>query len=123
MQWQSRQIDERELLLQLGGALTVENAEELCRVLRDALAAAPMVRVELATDSETDLAGLQLFCAAHRSSLICGGRFSLQTETPENFRAAVRAAGLPRPTGCTVDPDNQCLWLGERYEQDHHDRG
>lgn len=115
MRCQQEPTGDDGLLLRLDGAVTVENAEELCQILREALAAAPRVRVELATDCEADTAGLQLFCAAHRTALANGNRFTLKAQTPENFRATLQNAGLLRSKGCRLDPDNQCIWLGANH--------
>jgi len=114
MEWKMEQDEDHNLVLRLAGRLTVENARELREALRSALAESKQVRVELAGDVEADLCGLQLFCAAHRSSLAGGGRFSINSAT-DNFCQVARRAGLPRHRGCTVNPDNQCLWLGGNF--------
>lgn len=114
MEWQMEQDKDNNLVLRLAGRLTVENARELREALGAALAKSKRVRVELAGDVEADLCGLQLFCAAHRSSLAGGGRFRID-QAAEHFRQAARRAGLPRQQGCTANPDNQCLWLGGNF--------
>jgi anti-anti-sigma regulatory factor len=112
MQWQMEQQDKDLAILRLNGQLTVEYMGELRKVLLDAMAAAATVLVELGSDSEADIAGLQMLCSAHRTFVARGGKFALKQGTSEAFRRIVRDAALLRHQGCSLNPHDNCLWIG-----------
>jgi anti-anti-sigma regulatory factor len=113
MHWGIEQDGEQKVLLRLSGSLTVQYAGELRQALMEALAAAGTVSIEFGEDLEIDIAGLQLLCSAHRTSLAGGRRLFLQKTAPATFRQGVEAAGLLRRQGCSLDTHQDCLWIGD----------
>jgi anti-anti-sigma regulatory factor len=114
MHWSMEQdAEQKEVLLRLSGALTVENAGELRNAFLAALATATTVTVDLGEVQAADIAGLQMFCSAHRTSLAGGKKLFFNRRVPEAFRQAVETAGLLRSQGCSLNPRSDCLWTGE----------
>jgi len=112
MEWHLSQTGEEETILHLRGHLTVEHTEELRHVLLGIIADADTVTIEIDQDLETDIAGLQMLCSAHRTFVAKSKKLALRPGTPEPFRQLVRDAGLLRHQGCTLNPHNNCLWIG-----------
>lgn len=113
MEWQMEPQEEGNLALRLSGNLTVENAEQLQTVLRQALARCPRVRIEPSGELAADLCGLQLLCAAHRTARAGGGSLVLAPGATA-LQTAAQRAGLRQRPDCGAIPGNQCLWQGDR---------
>ena len=112
MEWNLEQQGEKAVALRLRGPLTVEYAGELRTVLLDIAATAATVTIELDPRLEADVAGLQMFCSAHRTFVARGKTLILKQGTPDAFRDLVRDAGLLRHQGCSLNPHDNCLWIG-----------
>lgn len=112
MKWTLEQKGDQAVTLRLEGPLTLEHAEELRNALREGLSKSLSVTIELADQIEVDLSCLQLFCAAHRSALASRKKLNLRRGVPESFRNLVESAGFIRHQGCTLNPYQDCLWVG-----------
>jgi anti-anti-sigma regulatory factor len=112
MQWGMEREGEQKVVLRLSGSLTVQYAGELRQALMEALSTAGTVSIELSDDLEIDIAGLQMLCSAHRTSLASGRKLFLKRTVPALFRQGVEAAGLLRQKGCSLNPQEDCLWTG-----------
>jgi len=112
MDWHLEQRGEEAVVLQLRGPLTVEHTGELRKVLLDLMGGAATVTIELAPDLEADVAGLQMLCSAHRTFVARGRTLTLKQGAPESFQRLVRDAGLLRHQGCSLNPHDNCLWIG-----------
>lgn len=100
------------LVVSVGGAVTVQSVGELKESLLQALAGAEQLCLDLSGVTEIDLAGLQLLCAAHRSSLQHNKRFCISTGENDIIGTAGMEAGFQRHVGCSLDKDKTCLWVG-----------
>jgi ABC-type transporter Mla MlaB component len=112
MRWTLEQKSEEAVTLRLEGPLTLEHAGELRSALREGMSGARAVTIELAEQVEADLSCLQLFCAAHRSALANRKKLHLRKGVPESFLILVESAGFIRHQGCTLNPYQDCLWIG-----------
>ena len=103
--------DEEQQVGQLlvDGPVTVDQVAQLKELLLQALGQAHMVRVELSRVGQVDIAGLQLFCAAHRLACGCGKELKL-SGGEERFQALAGTAGFARSVWCNVREKSPCLW-------------
>jgi len=98
--------------LALGGALTLDSANELRDILRQALDSVSELTVELAHDTEADLSCLQLLCSAHQTAINAGQQMSLCTNNSQQFQEVSCLAGLCRHQKCAIRPQEKCLLAG-----------
>jgi ABC-type transporter Mla MlaB component len=98
--------------LAMSGALTVVNAVEILKRVRDALAQTDDLLVTVDEDSEVDVSFLQILCSAHRTAAAQNKCFKLNIKKTRAFEGAARAAGYIRRKGCSRDRDGSCLWAG-----------
>lgn len=103
----------KELIL--GGALTIENASAIRKMLMKMLLKEDEVVVCVDPDVSVDLSFLQLLCSAHRTASNLGKSFLLRSPDSGNFTAAVENAGYVRIKGCSHDKYGTCLWSGGRH--------
>lgn len=97
--------------IKLDGDLTLQTAEELKQVLKQALAAADEITIALGNLQDVDLSALQLLCSAHRSAVRQKKRITLTGKAPRAFTEAAEAAGYLKLTGCKLDIEKGCLWM------------
>ncbi len=102
---EQRQVGE----LVVSGALTVTQVRELKGLLIDAIGQAPLVQVDLGRVEQVDIAGLQLFCAAHRLADANGKRLSICTAS-EAVLQLVNTAGFAHPLVCDQGRRSACIW-------------
>ncbi len=100
------------LVLTVEGAMTVQYAGELRDHLLAAFEKAPRIMADLRGVTEIDVAGLQLLCSAHRSSVAANKTFTITHEPGSVVWEAAGAAGQLRQTGCVVDVCHTCIWTG-----------
>lgn len=99
-------------ILALKGALTIERVSDLKNMLIEAFSRKDHVVLDLKGVTEVDLACLQLFCSAHRTSLEMHKQMTLESGQSEAFQQAVRDGGFT-PSACShKDPHQSCLWIG-----------
>jgi anti-anti-sigma regulatory factor len=94
------------------GEMTIQNAGEIRDVLLQAFSEGERLILEMGKVSVIDLAGLQLMCAAHRSSIADKKHFSVSGIYNEAIKSVIISAGFPRHSGCVEDNDNTCIWTG-----------
>jgi anti-anti-sigma factor len=95
--------------LAVTGAVTVAQVDELKLLLIEAIAQAPLILVDLGQVEEIDVAGLQLFCAAHRLAANGGKTFKVTT-VGACVLQLVRSAGFVHATICDRQRGEPCLW-------------
>jgi anti-anti-sigma regulatory factor len=100
------------VVLKVTGRLTIDHVADLRAALLDSFANNAQVTLDLTLVEAIDLNGLQLLCAAHRTSL--GQDKSLVVLGGEQpcVQQAARTAGYFRHTGCSQDEPKTCIWLG-----------
>jgi anti-anti-sigma factor len=96
----------------INGEMTIQNAGEIRNALLEAFSQGEGVCLEMGKVSEVDLAGLQLLCAAHRTSMAGKKHFYISGIDNEAIECLIRDAGFLRHTGCAEDVDKTCVWTG-----------
>jgi anti-anti-sigma regulatory factor len=100
-----------EISVQVHGSLTIALAREAHSALVTAFAKAEQLLLDLEGVEEIDLTGLQLVCAAHRSSCASGKGFQVKGHDGEPITRAAEKAGFLRRLGC-MQKKNMCFWCG-----------
>ncbi|ACM20612.1 STAS domain protein [Geotalea daltonii FRC-32] len=100
------------LVVKVSGPLTVQNVGELKTSLLQALEGGEQLCLDLAGVTEVDLAGLQLLCSAHRSSLHLNKHLCITTGDSDIIDTASMEAGFQRHVGCAQDKEKSCFWVG-----------
>jgi anti-anti-sigma factor len=105
-------------ILIVNGEMTIQNAGEIRSALLEAFAGVEVLSLDMTDVTEIDLAGLQLLCAAHRTSTTDKKSFSISGTDNETVKSMIRDAGFDRHTGCVHDIDKTCIWVeGENQWQ------
>ena len=76
------------------GDLTVDNAAELKKKMREAIETSGSVVVRCDDSARVDISFLQLACAAYRTSLCSGKGLKLSLVIPDSLMRVVRSAGF-----------------------------
>ncbi|MDH4161381.1 MAG: STAS domain-containing protein [Nitrospirota bacterium] len=97
--------------LVLEGELVVEHAEELKKILLEALKNGDSLDIDIEHVDQADLFGLQTLCSAHRSAMKAGKKLTLVGVQSEAFRNAVSLAGYGRAAACRENIT--CPWNRE----------
>jgi len=100
------------MILTMAGNMTIHFAGEIKESLLGAFNESSKLTCNLSGVSEIDLAGLQLLCAAHKSSCNAGKPFEVIGLNSEHMRKTVVEAGFARHIGCMKDENIRCLWVG-----------
>jgi ABC-type transporter Mla MlaB component len=101
---------DRKNIVTIAGELTISFAEELKKMLLEALGSADEVSLKIEELGAVDLACLQVLCSAHRSAVRSGKTLMFSMPPPPLFRAVVADAGYARLTECSMSQDKSCLW-------------
>jgi anti-anti-sigma regulatory factor len=94
------------------GPMTIGTAREIRDGLLKAFSFGKDVEISLAGSSEIDVAGLQLLCSAHRSSVNMQLGFRVTGTGSEELFSVAQLAGMMRQTGC-VHNVGSCIWHEE----------
>lgn len=81
-------------LIRLAGEIDISQADELKRVLLEALQEKRELRISLQAATGMDMTGVQLLWAAEREARTAGTALTLQGTLPEALRTTLREAGL-----------------------------
>lgn len=104
--------DPAAVVITIAGSMTIPYASELRDHLLAVFEKSNAVTADLCGVTEIDVAGLQLLCAAHRSSVFRNKRFSIVSGPESVVWEAADAAGQLRQVGCVVDVCHTCIWTG-----------
>jgi len=96
----------------VSGDMTIQNTGEIRNLLLEAFSCGEGVCLEMDKVTGVDLAGLQLLCAAHRTSMTEKKHFNVSGTDIEAIKSVARDAGFPRHTGCVRDTGKTCIWAG-----------
>jgi anti-anti-sigma factor len=99
-------------IVAVSGEMTIQNAGEIRNLLLEAFSGGEGVCLEMDKVTGIDLAGLQLLCAAHRTSMTEKKHFRVSGTDSEAVKSVVRDAGFPRHIGCVQDICKTCIWTG-----------
>lgn len=101
-----------EIIVTSGDRLTIENAAEFSRILREALEASKNVAIEFDPAVEIDITGVQLLCSACKSAAEGGRTFSYHGPQPEALAGIISSSGAERRAVCKHNNDSTCIWFG-----------
>lgn len=97
-------------VLKIGGDLTIENAQELHKILVTAMNNSDQIVLYFENVTATDLSFIQLLCSAHRTAVRSDKNMKLDGQRPDVLKTAVREMGFIREKGCVLDTQENCIW-------------
>jgi len=101
-----------EIIITSGDRLTIENAADFSRIVREALEASKSVSVEFEPAVEIDITGMQILCSACKSAAQTGSIFSYQGPHPDALAGIISSSGAERRAICKQNNDLTCIWFG-----------
>ncbi|MHB8120846.1 MAG: STAS domain-containing protein [Desulfuromonadaceae bacterium] len=100
------------IIVTSGARLTIENAAEFSRILREALEASGNVAIEFEPAVEIDITGVQVICSACKSAAESGKTFSYQGARPQAMADIITSSGAERNSVCKHNNNSTCIWFG-----------
>jgi len=108
----AKQEGNATVTLNITGSITLCSAGELLQQLAGAFERTDDVVIDLSGVTEIDIAGLQLFCSCHRSSLFSNKGFRIIGQDQPAIWETAASAGYLRKSGCAIDTKHTCIWTG-----------
>ena len=100
------------IIVTSGDRLTIENAAEFSRIIKEALEASDNVALEFESAVEIDLTGLQILCSACKSAAAAGKTFSYHGPQPQALAGIITSSGAERNAVCKHNNNTTCIWFG-----------
>jgi len=104
--------EDGSIVVTSGDRLTIENASEFTRLLREALEAASSVSVEFEPQVVLDITAIQILCSACRTAAVDGKVFTYQGMQPPGLAEMIASCGAERHAVCKHNNDSTCIWFG-----------
>jgi anti-anti-sigma regulatory factor len=101
-----------EIIITSGDRLTIENASEFSRIVREALEASIYVAIEFEPAVEIDITGEQILCSACKSAAKSGRTFSYRGPLPQALANIITSSGAGRSAVCKHNNNSTCIWFG-----------
>lgn len=101
-----------DIIITSGDRLTIENASDFSRVVREALEESAVVSIQFEPDVEIDITGMQIICSACKSAAAGGRIFSFRGAAPPALSDIIRSSGAERHAACKYNNDSSCIWFG-----------
>jgi anti-anti-sigma regulatory factor len=101
-----------EIIVTSGNRLTIENAADFSRILREALEASKSVAIEFEPAVEIDITGVQILCSACKSAAESGITFSYYGLHPQALAEIIISTGAERSGVCKHNNNSTCVWFG-----------
>ena len=101
-----------DIIITSGARLTIENAADFSRIIREALETSKNVAIEFEPSVELDITGVQLLCSACKSAASCGKSFSYHGPQPKALAEIISSSGAERHAVCKHNNDSTCIWFG-----------
>ena len=101
-----------ETIITSGGRLTIENAADFSRLIREALDASHLVAIEFDPEVEIDITGVQILCSACKSAANSGKVFSYHGPQPQALTEIIITSGSERNAVCKHNNGSTCIWFG-----------
>lgn len=96
------------------GPMTIQNASELRKGLLDSLkGAGKSIVLDLSGVTESDIACIQVLCAAHKSVMDKDQAIKMVGQSAE-IEEALASSGILQFAGCSSKDRESCLWLASR---------
>jgi anti-anti-sigma regulatory factor len=103
-------MSEEATVVSVVGSFDIMQVQDACTRLQEALTSCGEVVLDLSAVDGIDLAGLQLVCAAHRTALEQGVRFSLVRPLTPVVEERALTAGFATPIPCQGGDGTPCIW-------------
>jgi len=100
------------VVVKITGPTNITNVSSLLLQLMAAFDQADSVTIDLSGVTEIDVAGLQLFCSSHRSSIFINKGFRITGQNQPVIWEVAAASGQLRTSGCAIDTKHTCIWTG-----------
>ena len=101
-----------EIIITSGDRLTIENAADFARIIREALEASHNVSLEFEPTVEIDITGVQILCSACKSAATGGTSILYKGPRPQGLAEMIAASGAGRNAVCKHNNDSSCIWFG-----------
>lgn len=101
-----------EIIITSGDRLTIENASEFTRIVREALEASENIAIEFDPAAEIDITAVQILCSACKSAAQSGKTFSYTGLQPKALADIISNTGAERRATCKHNNDSTCIWFG-----------
>jgi len=101
-----------DIIVTSGARLTIENAAEFSRILRESLEASKNVSVEFEPAVEIDITGVQILCSACKTAAESGKTFSCHGPRPQALADIINSSGAERNSVCKHNNNSTCVWFG-----------
>jgi anti-anti-sigma regulatory factor len=101
-----------EIIITSGERLTIENAADFVRIVREAFEASTTVAFEFEPSVEIDITGVQILCSACKSAAQNGATFLFRGAAPQGFADIIASSGAGRHTLCKHNNNSACIWFG-----------
>jgi anti-anti-sigma regulatory factor len=101
-----------EIVVTSGDRLTIENAAEFSRIVKEALDATDIVAVEFEPEVEIDITGVQTLCSACKSAANSGKIFTYHGPQPQTLTDIIITCGAERSATCKHNNNHTCIWFG-----------
>lgn len=101
-----------EIIITSGDRLTIENAADFSRVVREAFEASKSVSIEFEPSVEIDITAVQILCSACKSAAVSGATFSFSGAQPQALADIIASSGAGRHAVCKHNNDSTCIWFG-----------
>ncbi len=98
-------------VLNLEGALTIQQAGDLKDALLRSLSSAEQVSLHLEKVTDIDIAGLQILCSAYRTARAMNKSLILAGGLSDALKKAVDDSGYSCRAGCSSGPGKICPWI------------
>ena len=102
--------DVSSVVVKIFGPVNIVNVNVLLMQLLYASNHSDNLLIDLAGVTEIDVAGLQLFCSSHRSSIFNKKGFKITGQNQTVIWEKAFEAGQLRSSGCVIDTQNSCIW-------------
>jgi len=101
-----------EIIITSGDRLTIENAADFSRIIREAFEASRTVSLEFEPSVEIDITGVQILCSACKSAAQSGATFMFHGASPQGLADITASSGAERRTVCKHNNNSTCIWFG-----------
>ncbi len=101
-----------EIVITSGDRLTIENAAEFARLIREGMETAHQVRVEFEAECELDITGLQVLCSACKTAAAHGKVFLCSGQRSQALVDMIESCGAARHAVCKQNNNSTCIWFG-----------
>ncbi len=100
------------VVLKLEGDATIENAEQLHKVMLETLQEVEHLLIDCEQVTNCDFYVLQLFCSSHRTAIKWGKEFTFYGAPSSAVVDSVSSMGFSRTAPGNICPaDTNCLWI------------